>query len=93
VLELGLVVVEGRKTSTSKLDKAWKARKTNCEKTSCVHLVPEEAYNCVNSCTSSVCYDEVYGKQPLEDGEIDHSRSRLFANCARKEERELKNKK
>jgi hypothetical protein len=51
------------------------------------HLVPEEAYNCVNECTSKRCYDELYGQEkggPLEDGEVDYERARLFTECVRK---------
>ena len=49
-------------------DRFWKARKRDCERDMCGHMIPEEAYNCVNECTSSVCYGEVYAGEPLEDG-------------------------
>jgi hypothetical protein len=84
--------VSGRKSVHSKLDKVWKAKKVNCEKTTCAGMVLEESYNCVNKCTSDLCFAEVYGAMPLEDGEIDHPRSRSFANCARKEQRELQSR-
>eukprot|EP00981_Chlorochromonas_danica_P008220 scaffold2066_cov229-Ochromonas_danica.AAC.4 len=71
-------------------DKAWKAKKSKCEKQECVHLIPEEAYNCVNQCTSQKCFADIYGREPLEDGEIDNARSRAFVICLRDEVREEK---
>ena len=47
--------------------------------------------NCVNLCTSPMCFEEVYGESnggALEDGEIDLDRKRKFETCLRKEERE-----
>ena len=72
-------------------DKVWKTRKKTCETVHCVHLIPDEAYNCVNNCTSNICYDQVYGFHnggPLEDGEIDDPRTKSFMNCVRKEAKE-----
>ncbi|RYG65721.1 DUF4787 domain-containing protein [archaeon] len=68
-------------------DKAWRLKKVKCEKEDCSHLVPEEAYNCVNKCTSEKCYNEVYKESPLEDGEIDNARNRAFLSCLREEVR------
>lgn len=39
--------------------------------------------NCIYKCSSPVCYESVYGKEPIEDGEIDHHRYRLFSLCVR----------
>lgn len=39
--------------------------------------------NCVNKCTSESCFSEVYN-EPLEDGEVDQERARLFVACLRK---------
>ena len=49
--------------------------------------------NCVYQCISELCYDEVYSTMPLEDGEIDTYRYRLFTTCVRKELQTLHNKK
>lgn len=68
---------------SNSVDKAWRWRKTKCEKTECAHMIPEEAYNCVNQCTSPTCYEEVYAAAPLEDGEIDSTRARMFTGCMR----------
>ena len=40
---------------------------------------------CVNACTSHACFEEVYGSEPLEPGEVDFARWRTFTRCARKE--------
>jgi hypothetical protein len=64
-------------------------------------MVTEEAMNCVNNCTSPLCFqvsdiacfslslsdrlEEVYGAMPLEDGEVDERRNRLFTSCLRRE--------
>lgn len=77
------VLVHGK----SKQDKVWTAKKKECEKQACSHLVPDEAYNCVYECTSPDCFKEIYGAEPLEDGEIDSVRYRQFTSCLRKEQR------
>jgi hypothetical protein len=74
-------------------EKLWKTRKKNCEKINCSHLVSDEAMNCVNECTSTDCYKEVYANDPLEDGEIDNARNRQFLQCVRKEAREIQREK
>jgi hypothetical protein len=75
------------KSATMKFDRIWKNERTSCQKNDCAHLVPEEAYNCVNNCTSTLCYSQIYADSPLEDGEIDYDRSRKFTVCARTEAR------
>ena len=75
------------KSSTMKYDRIWKNTRTSCQKNDCAHLIPEEAYNCVNNCTSNLCYSQIYADNPLEDGEIDYERSRKFTACARSEVR------
>mmetsp|Transcript_22263 Transcript_22263/g.69292 ORF Transcript_22263/g.69292 Transcript_22263/m.69292 type:complete len:144 (+) Transcript_22263:123-554(+) len=41
--------------------------------------------NCIMRCSSDSCYQQVYGEDPLEEGEIDTARGRIFRNCARNE--------
>ncbi len=72
-------------TVNNKVDRLWRGTKTACEKNECSKFVPEEAYNCVNKCLSPDCYEEVYATNPLEDGEIDITRSRAFTGCVRQE--------
>lgn len=79
-----------KKGESNRIDRIWKTTQSNCEKKDCGTLVPEEAYNCVNKCVSSACYEEVYGDNPLEDGEIDSVRNRKFVGCVRQEVRAQK---
>ena len=81
-------VVESSKRSKQQ-DKLWKTKKRTCEQEDCVHLLPEEGMNCVNNCTSPACWTEIYGNEPLEDGEIDNKRNREFMACVRKESKAL----
>lgn len=74
-----------RGKSVAKRDRLWKSKKQECESNECGRFIPEEAYNCVNNCTSNVCYQEIYALEPLEDGEIDHERNGKFVACVRKE--------
>lgn len=68
----------------------WRAVKSKCERSlECQGVLPDEALNCVNNCTSPVCFQEVYGSNPLEDGEIDTQRAHEFAACNRREMRLL----
>ena len=68
----------------------WRNRKITCERDTCRHLIKEESYNCVNSCVSRSCYEEIYGKMPLEDGEIDLHREKAFSICVNNEFKRLK---
>jgi len=60
----------GARSKRHKYDRFWKTRKRECERDVCGHMIPEEAYNCVNECTSTTCYNEVYSAEPLEDGTL-----------------------
>lgn len=82
------LMAESKGSNLARRDRAWKARKSACELQDCSHLVPEEAYNCVNKCTSSNCFLEIYAENPLEDGELDLERERNFKTCLRKEYKE-----
>ena len=56
---------------------------------------PPQNQNCVNKCVSPECFDEVYGPStpgPLEDGESDPERQKLFTSCVRRDYREQKRK-
>ena len=71
-------------------DVNWRRKKTICERGECSHYVADENMNCVNECTSTRCYREVYESSPLEDGEIDHIRSASYIKCLRNEEKDLR---
>jgi Domain of unknown function (DUF4787) len=47
----------------------------------CGDLIPEESHACVSRCMSLFCYEQVYGSNPLEDGEVDVERGRAFEAC------------
>ena len=47
----------------------------------------KKGMNCIYRCAAPKCYGEVYGDVPLEDGEIDFHRYRLFTLCSRQEQR------
>ena len=82
-----------KKGEANRIDRVWKGNKMTCERTTCGKIIPEEAYNCVNKCVSSDCYNEIYADNPLEDGEIDNTRSRAFTACVRNQIRVEKYKK
>ena len=65
-------------------DRAFRARRRECETQKCAGMQPGTNMNCVNACISQSCFDEIYAEEPLEDGEVDSKRSRLFQSCARK---------
>jgi hypothetical protein len=65
-------------------DRAFRARKRECETQACAGLPPGTGANCVHACISQTCFDEVYAEEPLEDGEVDSKRARAFQSCARK---------
>lgn len=73
----------------ARIDREWKAKKGKCEAEQCKHLKqPDLSENCVNECTSPKCFQEIYASDPLEDGEFDNVRGRLWTNCLRREIRE-----
>jgi hypothetical protein len=84
-----LLLTEGKKRH----DKVWKQRKAECEAHNCEHLHVDENMNCVNECTSSECFTEIYAAEPLEDGEIDTRREKQFQSCLRREVKESKQRK
>lgn len=57
----------------------------DCERTTCKEYLPEENSMCVSHCVSKLCHEEVYGANPLEDGEVDISRARDFQKCVKDE--------
>jgi len=68
-----------------KLDRKMSMKRETCERTVCAPYHRDEGQNCANKCVSEACYEEVYANEPLEDGEIDHYRGRLFTYCVQKE--------
>ena len=55
------------------------------------HSLPtHERENLILSCLSEKCYNEVYGADPLEEGEVDTIRGKTYRHCCRTEDREAK---
>lgn len=69
----------------AQFEREAKTKKITCERTTCHQLPADENMNCVNECTSAKCFNQVYGDEPLEDGEIDVKRAREFSLCVRQE--------
>lgn len=58
-----------------------RALKEDCEnKLKCNAAVGLEAINCARRCMSASCFNELYGPDPLEEGEID-VRYNSFKGC------------
>ena len=87
IFSLCVVIAIGKAARTNQLDRIWKNKKLSCEVNQCTHLFPDEAYNCVNDCISTDCFNSIYHMSPLEDGEVDDARQREFMTCVRKESR------
>ncbi|EKX43220.1 hypothetical protein GUITHDRAFT_140783 [Guillardia theta CCMP2712] len=69
------------------VDREMRSRRNNCEKEVCSGLIGEARLSCTYKCISPACYEEIYAKDELEEGEVDTERSRLFSACFRKEHR------
>eukprot|EP00927_Polykrikos_kofoidii_P052342 TRINITY_DN46127_c0_g1_i1.p1 TRINITY_DN46127_c0_g1~~TRINITY_DN46127_c0_g1_i1.p1 ORF type:complete len:143 (-),score=21.07 TRINITY_DN46127_c0_g1_i1:200-628(-) len=67
----------------------WKLE-SQCSKTTCAHLHPDENDDCVSKCVSENCYKDIYGNEPLEPGEVDRTRQGKFSACVKKETDEKK---
>ncbi len=91
LLLIWVVPVVGR-SKRHKTDSQWKARKRECQVNVelCGGMIEEERGNCVAKCISEECWEEVYGHDPLEDGELDPERGRSFTSCTRRKYREQK---
>ncbi len=65
------------------------SRRRNCRSQVCGSIPVHEDDNCVNECVSPRCYQEVYGAEPLEPGEVDLVRWQQFSSCYSLEKRDL----
>ncbi|KAJ8905449.1 hypothetical protein NDN08_001956 [Rhodosorus marinus] len=82
-------LADARSTSkTSPIARSLKRQQRRCEKSSaCYGLHDEHLHNCILKCASEHCYELIYAKDPLEDGEVDNSRSKAFLKCFDKSSR------
>ena len=61
------------------------------EQNKCGQIKPETAKPpCVLRCMSAKCYQQIYGQDELEEGELDYTRRREYKTCFRKELNERK---
>jgi molecular chaperone DnaJ len=67
--------------------------RSSCFRETCNMYIPEESANCVYACISPSCYQQIFGQEPLEDGEVDVERSRQFDACLRDEFRTYRQRK
>ncbi|XP_033737636.1 uncharacterized protein LOC117325489 [Pecten maximus] len=68
-------------------DKKYRNAKTVCEvKTECLRQHGVDQTACVRQCISKFCYNELYGNDSLEEGEID-VRLNSFKGCLAQEKR------
>ncbi|XP_057851070.2 uncharacterized protein LOC131061417 isoform X2 [Cryptomeria japonica] len=44
-------------------------------------LSPAAKENCALRCLSAVCYEHIYGDDPLEEGELDYKRGKEYKYC------------
>mmetsp|Transcript_25259 Transcript_25259/g.30393 ORF Transcript_25259/g.30393 Transcript_25259/m.30393 type:complete len:104 (+) Transcript_25259:2-313(+) len=71
--------------ANARRDRTIRALRRECESSpTCSELSPERRMNCVNECVSAECYSQIFGDEPLEDGEVDTIRSRQFTTCVRR---------
>mmetsp|Transcript_972 Transcript_972/g.1982 ORF Transcript_972/g.1982 Transcript_972/m.1982 type:complete len:137 (-) Transcript_972:506-916(-) len=75
----GKTHVKSRKNA----DREYRRERAACERGACSGLGEPDHQNCVYKCLSQACYEEVYSADPIEDGEIDTTRSRQFQQCFR----------
>ena len=61
--------------------------KRECERGECANSHEDDRENCVLRCQSASCYEQIYGTEELEPGEVDRERSRKFNNCLAVENR------
>ena len=71
---------------SSSIENKFRIASNNCQfNTPCADLETlSSQQNCVLSCISKSCYKDVYGKNPLEEGEIDQ-RISSFKGCYAKD--------
>lgn len=85
-----------KKGPRSNADRELRTRRSECERDVCQGLANEAKLTCTYRCVSPDCYEEIYAKDEIEEGEVDTERGRLFSSCFRrlhkKETEELKKK-
>ena len=70
-----------RRYSTYAGDREFRQRKIDCASSQCAGKAGAEELNCTYRCMSPSCFEEIYGHDEIEEGEIDSTRSRVFNTC------------
>jgi hypothetical protein len=65
-------------------DNEMRLKRMDCERTVCTGLRDETRTNCLYQCISQDCFNEVYGHDHVEEGEVDTERARAFSVCFRR---------
>mmetsp|Transcript_52769 Transcript_52769/g.107657 ORF Transcript_52769/g.107657 Transcript_52769/m.107657 type:complete len:126 (-) Transcript_52769:145-522(-) len=73
-----------KKGPRSNADRELRTRRSECERDVCTGLQNEVKLTCTYRCISPECYEEVYSKDEIEEGEVDTERGRLFSACFRR---------
>mmetsp|Transcript_21115 Transcript_21115/g.33103 ORF Transcript_21115/g.33103 Transcript_21115/m.33103 type:complete len:124 (-) Transcript_21115:295-666(-) len=84
LIACALVAAGPKKGPRSTADRELRSRRTECERDVCHGLIGETKATCAYKCISSECYDEVYAKDEIEEGEVDTERGRQFNACFRR---------
>lgn len=71
-----------KRNGRSSVSRALRSKRRSCEKKACARVGDDDP-NCVPACVNRPCFDQVYGKMPLEPGEIDSRRADEFDSCVR----------
>ena len=80
-----LILVNGKGKSPEKI------KREECERIEvCKYDLTE---NCALRCVSEKCYIKVYGNIPLEPGEVHKDKTKVFNDCYRQEEKDIKSSK
>jgi len=88
-LEAGKVQYQFKKYTFRKKrdDKTYKNQKQPCEvDPDCLAKRGAEQAICIRKCVNSFCYQDIYGDDPLEEGEID-VRLNSFKGCVAQQRR------
>mmetsp|Transcript_35327 Transcript_35327/g.73975 ORF Transcript_35327/g.73975 Transcript_35327/m.73975 type:complete len:129 (-) Transcript_35327:104-490(-) len=73
-----------RRGGRSTPDRELRIRRGECEKDACAGFQNEAKLMCTYRCINPECNEEVYGKDEIEEGEVDADRGRQFAACFRR---------
>lgn len=63
--------------------KPFKKKKTSCHKNHCYNMEKLLATMCICNCISPRCFEQVYGNNILDYGEVDWNREVEFEKCAK----------